>query len=39
VIKGGSHISDKDHIRIATRLYGGPHVKTPNTGIRCARDL
>ena len=39
VIKGGSHISDEHHIRIATRLYGAPHVKTPNTGIRCIRDL
>ena len=39
VIKGGSFSSDKYHIRIATRLYGAPHVKTEKQGFRCAMDL
>jgi formylglycine-generating enzyme required for sulfatase activity len=39
VIKGGSYGSDKYHIRIATRLYGAPDVKTELQGFRCAMDL
>jgi sulfatase modifying factor 1 len=39
VIKGGSYYADKYHIRIATRLYGAPHLKTQYQGFRCARDL
>jgi formylglycine-generating enzyme required for sulfatase activity len=39
VIKGGSFSSDKYHVRIATRLYGAPHVKTEKQGFRCAMDL
>ncbi len=39
VIKGGSYGSDKYHVRIATRLYGAPHVKTELQGFRCAMDI
>ena len=39
VIKGGSYGSDTFHIRIATRLYGAPHVKTELQGFRCAMDI
>ncbi len=39
VIKGGSYGGDKYHIRIATRLYGSPDVKTEYQGFRCAMDL
>ena len=39
VIKGGSYGADRYHIRIATRLYGAPHVKTEYQGVRCAKDI
>jgi formylglycine-generating enzyme len=39
VIKGGSQISDRHHLRIGTRLYGAPQVKSASLGVRCARDL
>ena len=39
VIKGGSYGGDKYHIRIATRLYGAPHVKNEYQGVRCAKDI
>jgi len=39
VIKGGSYNTDRWHIRIATRLYGAPHVKSEMQGCRCAKDL
>lgn len=39
VIKGGSYGSNKYLVRIATRLYGAPHVKTELQGFRCAMDI
>jgi formylglycine-generating enzyme required for sulfatase activity len=39
VIKGGSFGSNKYHIRIATRLYGPPEIKTQYQGARCAQGL
>lgn len=38
VIKGGSFGTDPNHIRIATRLYGAPEVKSEMQGCRCAKD-
>lgn len=38
VIKGGSFGTDPLHIRIATRLYGAPEVKSEMQGCRCAKD-
>jgi formylglycine-generating enzyme required for sulfatase activity len=38
VIKGGSFGTDPIHIRIATRLYGAPEVKSEMQGCRCAKD-
>lgn len=38
VIKGGSFGTDLVHIRIATRLYGAPEVKSEMQGCRCAKD-
>lgn len=38
VIKGGSFGTDPVHIRIATRLYGAPWVKSEMQGCRCAKD-
>ena len=37
-IKGGSYSSRSHYIRIGTRLYGPPFVKTRLQGFRCARD-
>ena len=39
VLKGGSYYSERWQIRIGVRLYGSPSVKSPNAGVRCARDL
>lgn len=39
VIKGGSFGTDPVHIRIATRLYGAPEVKSEMQGCRCAKDI
>ncbi len=38
VIKGGSQIADQLQIRIATRLFGSPQLKSANQGVRCACD-
>ncbi|MBI2506199.1 MAG: SUMF1/EgtB/PvdO family nonheme iron enzyme [Candidatus Latescibacteria bacterium] len=38
VIKGGSFGTDPIHIRIATKLYGAPEVKSEMQGCRCAKD-
>ena len=37
-VKGGSYSSRSHYIRIGTRLYGPPFVKTRLQGFRCARD-
>lgn len=38
VLKGGSFGTDPIHLRIATRLYGAPEVKSEMQGCRCAKD-
>ena len=39
VIKSGSYVVNKYHLRIATRLYGRPDSKSDKLGFRCAKDI
>jgi formylglycine-generating enzyme required for sulfatase activity len=39
VIRGGSYISSTDRARVQTRDYARPELRSPETGLRCVKEL